>query len=570
MQSKEDRDKSKRFSTNSEHNNSNNNNNNSSSSSNSSSNALHMAETELRHVFRDFLNMEPTSMLIRGLPGTGKTTLALELMQLMHDRYKCFYISTRVSLARLQRYFPWIIGYLKDESVLSYDKIEKDSVIDLRLGSATGTVELVIDTLINKKKAFVVLDSWDALAKEIKHEDRMKMEKTMITVADTNDGFLLFVSEEPETNTLSYLVDGIVTLNIREYDDVGGGSVSIRSMHIDKMRGVALYNNNYAYTLLDSRFILVPMQNNCTYCMCKEHKHHYGADYAADDDNDDNDNYGGKSSKLFNLDARDGFVSTGSRDMDYMLHGGLRYGSTLLLEVDPGFDITFLNAILTRMIMNFLMNDGRVILDMLDAPLSSMMSMILPFCTKVNNLTIFSSSKIDVARMYEQWLNSKVSATKINSNMHNSLPSIVNVNELNYMNLMLEKYEEFKRLDYKEKRSSSRGSSSSGGSEGSAIVNDIYSNAILLILDHIHANNSKMYENMLLTHTKDNGDVTVIVERMGSNNIPYVKSISDVHLRLWSKDGVHLMHAVKPSLGTYTILLDMERGYPSYLLLRMV
>ncbi|MEM0446232.1 MAG: gas vesicle protein GvpD P-loop domain-containing protein, partial [Candidatus Nitrosocaldus sp.] len=221
---------------------------------NNNSNAIRIAGSELRNVFRDFLNMEPTSMLIRGLPGTGKTTLALELMQLMHEKYNCFYISTRVSLARLQRYFPWIIGYLKDESVFSYDKIEKDSVIDLRLGSATGTVELVIDMLINKKRAFVVLDSWDALAKEIKYEDRMKMEKTMITVADTNDGFLLFVSEEPEMNTLSYLVDGIVTLSIKDDD-----GVSIRSMHLDKMRGVALYNSTYTYTLLESRFTLVPM-----------------------------------------------------------------------------------------------------------------------------------------------------------------------------------------------------------------------------------------------------------------------------------------------------------------------
>ncbi|MEM4612028.1 MAG: gas vesicle protein GvpD P-loop domain-containing protein, partial [Candidatus Nitrosocaldus sp.] len=123
MQSEEDR--GKRFSIRTQHNN---------NCNSSSSNALRIAGTELGYVFRDFLNMEPTSMLIRGLPGTGKTTLALELMQLMHDKYNCFYISTRVSLARLQRYFPWIIGYLKDESVLSYDKIEKDSVIDLRLG----------------------------------------------------------------------------------------------------------------------------------------------------------------------------------------------------------------------------------------------------------------------------------------------------------------------------------------------------------------------------------------------------------------------------------------------------
>ncbi|MEM2317075.1 MAG: gas vesicle protein GvpD P-loop domain-containing protein [Candidatus Nitrosocaldus sp.] len=551
MQSEEDR--GKRFSIRTQHNN---------NCNSSSSNALRIAGTELGYVFRDFLNMEPTSMLIRGLPGTGKTTLALELMQLMHDKYNCFYISTRVSLARLQRYFPWIIGYLKDESVLSYDKIEKDSVIDLRLGSAAGTVELVIDTLINKKRAFVVLDSWDALAKEIKHDERMKMEKTMITVADTNDGFILFVSEEPEMNTLSYLVDGIVTLNVRDYD-----GVSIRSMYIDKMRGVALYNNNYAYTLLDSRFTLVPIQYNCTYCEYR-------------DDEDDNGNDDGSSSgsgssyRLFHVfDAREGFVSTGSRDMDVMLHGGLRYGSTLLLEVDPGFDMIFLNAILTCMIANSLNSNGKVMLDALDASLSSMMGSILPFCTdKVKNLTIFTSSKIDVQAVYEQWLNNK---RRRKSKSINSLPSIVNVSDSNYTSIMLERYNELKRLDGMsiEHNDSNSKESATATATTTATAADSVDNtrrSILLILNRMHASSSRMHESMLLTNAKDNGDVTVIVERVGSSNIPYVKSISDVHLRLWSKSGVHLMHALKPNLGTYAILLDRERGYPSYLLLRMV
>ncbi|MFN4336815.1 MAG: gas vesicle protein GvpD P-loop domain-containing protein [Candidatus Nitrosocaldus sp.] len=509
-----------------------------------SNDAIRIASNELKNVFRDFLNMEPTSMLVRGLPGTGKTTLALELMQLIHEKYNCFYISTRVSLARLQRYFPWIIGYLKDESVISYDKIEKDSVIDLRLGSATGTVELVIDTLINKKRAFVVLDSWDALAKEIKHEDRMKMEKTMITVADTHDGFLLFVSEEPEMNTLSYLVDGIVTLSIK--DD----GVSIRSMRIDKMRGVALYNNTYTYTLLDSRFTLVPMTRyNSTYYECRG--------------GSNNSSSNSSGNMLFKkLDARVGFISTGSKDTDNILRGGLAYGTTLLLEVDPGLDMVFLNTILACMILNMLKSGGKVMLCAVDAPVGSMFSSILPFCTdEVRNLTVFSSSKIDTLRMYEQWLTIK----RDGKDMLSMLPSIVSIDDSDYMNIILAKYEELKRVDGSTNHSSkSEGSEDNNSSEFSTV------RPLLLLLNRMYVNNSRMYEGMLLTSAKDNGDVTVVVERMGSSNLPYVKSIADVHIRLWSRNGVYLMHGVKPSLGTYAILLDGEKGYPSYSLLRMV
>ncbi len=508
----------------------------------SSNDAIRIASSELRTVFRDFLNMEPTSMLVRGLPGTGKTTLALELMRLIHEKYNCFYISTRVSLARLQRYFPWIIGYLKDESVLSYDKIEKDSVIDLRLGSATGTVELVIDTLINKKRAFVVLDSWDALAKEIKHEDRMKMEKTMITVADTHDGFLLFVSEEPEMNTLSYLVDGIVTLSIKDDD-----GVSIRSMRIDKMRGVALYNNTYAYTLLDSRFTLVPMtQYNSTGCRGWS--------------NNSNSGDGSSNIPFKRLDARAGFVSTGSKDTDDILRGGLAYGTTLLLEADPGLDMVFLNTILVCMILSTLKNNGKVMLGAVDAPVGSMLSSILQFCTdEARNLTIFSSSKIDTLSMYEQWFIKKDGKDTLNL-----LPSIVNINDSNYMNIMLAKYEELKGVD----NDGDNDSDSDGDGDDNGKETADTAKPLLLLLNRMHVNNNRMYEGMLLTTAKDNGDVTVIVERMGSSNLPYVKSIADVHLRLWSRNGVSLMHGVKPSLGTYAILLDRE--HPSYSLLRMV
>jgi SpoVK/Ycf46/Vps4 family AAA+-type ATPase len=54
--------------------------------------------SKYKSILHKFLSTKPTSLLIRGLPGTGKTTLALEL--LAASRRPGYYISTRVSLKK--------------------------------------------------------------------------------------------------------------------------------------------------------------------------------------------------------------------------------------------------------------------------------------------------------------------------------------------------------------------------------------------------------------------------------------------------------------------------------------
>ncbi|MEM1951456.1 MAG: gas vesicle protein GvpD P-loop domain-containing protein, partial [Candidatus Nitrosocaldus sp.] len=172
-------------------------------------------------IFKPFMDIDPVALLIRGLPGAGKTTLALELMRSVRDRYNCFYISTRVSYNKLRKQLPWVEDMLDDSTALQFmqghaaiskngDTNKIDS-IDLRLSSADNLLNFVVDKLINSRRAFLVLDSWDALAKEIPMDERLKMEKSMLAVADANDGMLVFISEEPEMNTLAYLVDAVIT-----------------------------------------------------------------------------------------------------------------------------------------------------------------------------------------------------------------------------------------------------------------------------------------------------------------------------------------------------------------------
>ncbi|MHA1578086.1 MAG: gas vesicle protein GvpD P-loop domain-containing protein [Candidatus Freyarchaeota archaeon] len=47
------------------------------------------------------------SLHIKGSAGTEKTTLALELMRLLSEKYSAIYLSTRVSRDMLYEQFPW-------------------------------------------------------------------------------------------------------------------------------------------------------------------------------------------------------------------------------------------------------------------------------------------------------------------------------------------------------------------------------------------------------------------------------------------------------------------------------
>ena len=58
---------------------------------------------------KDFFQVESgQTLLIKGLPGTGKTTLALEIMSNLCEERNGMYISTRIDPRRLYATNPWV------------------------------------------------------------------------------------------------------------------------------------------------------------------------------------------------------------------------------------------------------------------------------------------------------------------------------------------------------------------------------------------------------------------------------------------------------------------------------
>src|SRR5713226_7680492 len=67
-------------------------------------------QPKLRYIMSlilNFLDVPGQVLLIEGAPGTGKTSLALEILNQMENAHKV-YVSSRVSPTKLRQHYPWI------------------------------------------------------------------------------------------------------------------------------------------------------------------------------------------------------------------------------------------------------------------------------------------------------------------------------------------------------------------------------------------------------------------------------------------------------------------------------
>ncbi len=299
-------------------------------------------QTSTPREIKDFFTVESgQTLLIKGLPGTGKTTLALEIMNSLCEDRNGMYISTRIDPRRLYATNPWVKEVVPPKNVVNATQsklLESLKGVGKDLSNYYAVLDffkVFFDEAEEMDNPMIIIDSWDAVLNYTAHligDSQHSFEQNICEFARDLDTHLIFVSEFSSVMPLDYIVDGVVTMEQFRMPGYAEGSMRsryVRQIKLDKLRGVEIGQKTYTVTLHNGRFRFF-----------EPYREHKDARIASDG--------------MRVPDPKSDRISTGIPDLD-IITGGLKYGSCNVLEIDHGVGKRYYQ-ILTALASNAIKN----------------------------------------------------------------------------------------------------------------------------------------------------------------------------------------------------------------------
>ncbi|MCP8322569.1 MAG: hypothetical protein L6N96_00100 [Candidatus Methylarchaceae archaeon HK02M2] len=272
------------------------------------------------------------TLLIKGDAGTGKTTLALEILRCL-DPVDCIFFSTKTPPPILYDYYPW----LKNKLVLGPEEIR---FLETRQESPERLLNRLRDQLLKMEHPLLILDTWNAMSSEMDPKDQIRIAKAIIMTTYLIKGKTILIEETDKRSFLDFLVDGVVILTATDvYGEAEAGRVYedrlekrfAREMELKKLRGIEILNRRYAFTLKDGRFLSFPP---------------FYEDLSV------------RPTKIANL--SEDRISSGIFEFDNIT-GGFKKGSFNLFEIEHSVDKRYLQ-IHTQIAWNIILNNGGILI----------------------------------------------------------------------------------------------------------------------------------------------------------------------------------------------------------------
>lgn len=297
------------------------------------------------------------SLIVKGSAGTGKTTFSLQLIEELKGLQNSYYLSTRVSDESLYMQFPWLKTKIKESRIKLAEKTEKLNVdrtelhklegqielgeadelggtfhgevdeegIVLDLGTYLPEVDVIYDTIEEAlpKKTLIIIDSIDALSERYGIPAPKLMNTFQKDLVESTKANVVYVLESSKESSLDYLGDGVISL----FHSSDRNGRRIRMMDIQKLRGCEISHSKYLYTLLGGRLkVFGPQRFN-----------------------------GIGSQKQWEPvpDPNNQMVSSGCKELDELLDGGLRIGSINMIEIGDNIQKQHTDILEYSLVYNF-------------------------------------------------------------------------------------------------------------------------------------------------------------------------------------------------------------------------
>ena len=300
---------------------------------------------EIVEFFRAFPGQ---SLLIRGLPGTGKTILAFEILGEICEKRNGLYISTRVEPSRLYMTSPWIRDFIPERNIIdaTQDKLKRSLGLGVGGRSGEGLVfdygtvleffRAVYEDAEDMENPVIIFDSWDGVLSHLNIErEAPALTQEICDFCREMEIHTIFVAERDAPAVIDYIVDGVITLRCPWMSDIRAISeaserLRVREIEINKLRGLPISRPKYLFTLHNGRFKYFPP---------------FIEDLTA------------RAEPIPDPDEE--HISTGIKDLDDLI-GGFRVGSFNLWEIGRGVNKRY-DQMLLQMCMNMIGRGGGVI-----------------------------------------------------------------------------------------------------------------------------------------------------------------------------------------------------------------
>ncbi len=240
-----------------------------------------MLNDVLLELFSKFFKQDfGNSLIIKGKPGAGKTTFALELLDSIRNEVPIYYLTTRFSEDPLLTKFPWlpdvtsgnrsrnreavemseafkgnlqILERMIEEGKLSLARNgERGNGLVLNIEELLPELESLysfVDMNINKTP-IIVVDSIEALAEKYEIDIKLLFSIIQKDLVEASGANIVLIMEQFADSPMEYYADGVVTMSYNLVDDF-----LVRTVILEKLRGVSIGSNPvYIYSLENGRF----------------------------------------------------------------------------------------------------------------------------------------------------------------------------------------------------------------------------------------------------------------------------------------------------------------------------